>query len=369
MQAEPSRRPDYTLPTASLESADPVLHQLAVVMGWWLPCLPGASNRKYRENAVDAVHSFRNGWGTFLPSERERAVDFLVSVWCKWQVDPTQVDPNMVVSYKNLSQEVKRTIPTIKKSQAETARRRMVAVGQDVVRSHPWDAIEQWYTDVFGSGVQGLTVTKLLRVPQQGWIVIQETLEHGRHLPSLDLLFDAAQKATQTALERSEIFHRCVDDLLTLCEAARRSEHVSREGHEAYLARVRSVFLSADEVRCFEEQLSYPQQTSAVALARSWLFSACQGHELKHPVPDLADMAHDLYRATGHDEDAVRRALAPPEGYFLRPREPLASTYKWAVPRTHDNMHPDGRSLRSLSVRARHNERSPYRPERRPAFC
>ncbi|GAA5853831.1 hypothetical protein JCM9279_001681 [Rhodotorula babjevae] len=377
MQAEPSRRPYYTLPPAPLaDDDDPILQKLATVIGWWLPCLEGVENRKYRNNAVVAVESFRKGWGILLPWERERAVDLLVSSWCAWQVDRSRVDPNAVLSYLSLSNEVKRTISTIRKSQAEGARHKLLVAGREVVDSSPSPAVEAWFAALFTTGVQGLTVAKLLRVPQEGWRLILQTLEHGqelmregvpprRALPSLDLLFDTAHQATQTPTERSEIFHRCINDLLTLCESARCSAQVLRAGHKAYVVQRRSVLLGQDEARRFQTHLNHIKQAAAVELARTWLFSACRGHALKHAVPDLAVVAHDLYRATGHDETATRRALEPPANYLLPKELPEPSTYRWSATRTVANAPENEHSLRSLSIRPRRGERSPSFPDSR----
>lgn len=76
---------------------DPVLHRLVLAYGWWLRCLEGPEYTSYRKNANGAVAGFEKGWGVLLPSERERALDLLVSSWCSWQADRSQVDPEVVV--------------------------------------------------------------------------------------------------------------------------------------------------------------------------------------------------------------------------------------------------------------------------------
>lgn len=99
MQQDHARRhADYVIREApSAAPHDPVLHRLVGIYSFWLVSLKGADNNSRRKSLRIAADSFRAKWGMLLPSEREELVDVLVSKYCLWQLDPTQVDLDQLV--------------------------------------------------------------------------------------------------------------------------------------------------------------------------------------------------------------------------------------------------------------------------------
>ncbi|GAA5842888.1 hypothetical protein JCM9279_004018 [Rhodotorula babjevae] len=307
----PTARDQHTHHASTTPLEDPVLHRLVLVYGWWLACLEGPEYNSYRKSATSAITGFEKGWGILLPSERDRALDLVVSSWCSWQVDRSQLDPEVV----------------IKLHTAETEHVKLLALSRNILHLYPNDDVKAWFVSLFPVGGRyGVTTAKLRRVPQNVWYLFQQTIDTGlvwlregvsarQALPSVDLLYDTAYRATQTVSERYAIFHRCVEDLLSLYSAGRLDEHVSRAGRAAYLEQVRSVLLHPDEEQRLERRLDVAVQLSAVELARAWLFTACTRHAQAQRLPKLEDLARELYLSTGNDAVTAQLALAPPPTY------------------------------------------------------